>query len=135
MYTEKELNYYVAGHDHELVVHHVRLDRFHAHIHAIALRRPGHAGDDLHRRSPVTVEMGDTTTSNSFVPVTCTGFTSGATDTLTGCTVPAADASDNYASTSLIAAPGAATVPPAHPRPDRRRQHLRRPSCSRTTRT
>jgi hypothetical protein len=72
--------------------------------------------------SPVTVEMGDDTNS-AVIPVTCTGLTIGSgsitsgsnplIDTLTGCTVPSADNGGAYASNDQIGAPDAALESPA----------------------
>ncbi len=70
---------------------------------------------------PVTVEMGDDTNS-AVIPVTCTGLTVGTgtitsssplIDTLTGCTVPAADNGGAYASNDQIAAPNATLESPS----------------------
>jgi hypothetical protein len=112
MYTEKELNYYVAG-----TTTNSASVAFGSSAFSLPFTPSPYESQDLpstiSSASPVTVEMGDNTTLSTFVPVTCTGLTTGATDTLTGCTVPAGDASDKYAATSLVGAPGAATVPPA----------------------
>jgi hypothetical protein len=107
MYTEKELAYYVSG-----TTTNSSSSVFGSNI---AFVPSPYVSQDLpipSAASPVTVQMGDATKS-AIVPVTCTGLTSGATDTLTGCTVPAADSGDSYSSTSLIGAPGATTVPAA----------------------
>jgi hypothetical protein len=107
MYTEKELNYFVAG-----TTTNSSSATF---ASSIAFTPSPYVGQDLPAISaanPVTVSMGDAT-AGTIVPVTCTGLTTGVTDTLTGCTVPTADSTDKYSSTSLIGAPGATTVPAA----------------------
>ena len=108
MYTEKELSYYVSG---------TTTNSAAATFGSTMTFTPSpYVGQDLpatiSASSPVTVSVGDTTQS-TIVPVTCTGLTTGATDTLTGCTVPSADSTDKYSATSLIGAPGATTVAPA----------------------
>ena len=106
MYTEKELAYFVAG-----TTTNASSAVFGSSI--VFTPSPYEAADmpaTISAVSPVTVEMGDST-KTTIIPVTCTGLTTGATDTLTGCTVPAANVGDSYSSTSLIGAPGAATVP------------------------
>ncbi len=105
MYTEKELSYYIAG---------TTTNSSSATFSStIAFTPSPYTSQDLPATispsSPVTVQMGDTT-KTSIIPVTCTGLTVGATDSLTGCTVPSADSGDKYSSTSWIGAPGAATV-------------------------
>jgi hypothetical protein len=108
MYTEKELNYFVAG-----TTTNSSSTSFGA---TIAFTPSAYEPQDLPNTisisNPVTVSIGDTT-QGTIIPVTCTGLTTGATDSLTGCSVPAADSSDKYSSTSLIGAPGATTVPAA----------------------
>jgi hypothetical protein len=105
MYTEKELNYYVAG-----TTTNSAATKF--STGTIAFTPSPYTSQDLPAvispSSPVTVSMGDITTS-TIVPVTCTGLTTGTTDTLTGCT-STAGSNDQYNATSLIGAPGAATV-------------------------
>jgi large repetitive protein len=112
MYTEKELNYFVAG-----TTTNSSSTTFGSTAFSLTFTPSPYESADMPSTvsagSPVTVEMGDNTTSTTFVPVTCTGLTTGATDSLTGCTVPTADQSDKYASTSLIGAPGATTESPA----------------------
>jgi hypothetical protein len=111
MYTEKELNYYVAG-----TTTNSGSVAFGSSPFAIGFTPSPYESQDMpstiSASNPVTVEMGDNTTLSTFVPVTCTGLTTGATDSLTGCTVPSGDATDTYAATSLIGAPGAALVAP-----------------------
>ena len=111
MYTEKELNYYVAG-----TTTSSGSTAFGSTPFSLVFTPSPYESQDMPSTispsQPVTVEIGDNTTGNSFVPVTCTGLTLGVTDTLTSCTVPAADAGATYAATSLVAAPGAALVPP-----------------------
>ncbi len=108
MYTEKELNFYVAG-----TTTNSASTTFGS---SIAFTPSPYVTQDLpatiSASNPVTVSMGDVT-QNTIVPVTCTGLTTGATDTLTGCGVPAADSTDKYSATSLLGAPGATTVPAA----------------------
>ena len=112
MYTEKELAYYVAG-----TTTNSSSTTFGSAPFSLTFTPSPYESADMPATispsNPVTVEMGDNTTLSTFVPVTCTGSTTGMTDTLTGCTVPVADQSDKYASTSLIGAPGAATVSPS----------------------
>ena len=83
MYTEKELSYYVAG-----TTTNTSATKF--STGTVTFTPSPYTSQDLPAvispASPVTVSMGDITTS-TIVPVTCTGLTTGATDTLTGCTV------------------------------------------------
>jgi large repetitive protein len=112
MYTEKELAYYVAG-----TTTNSKSTTFGSAAFTLTFVPSPYESEDMpatiSAASPVTVQMGDDTTGTSFVPVTCTGLTTGATDVLTGCTVPGAFTGDKYDSTSLIGAPGAATVSPS----------------------
>jgi hypothetical protein len=112
MYTEKELSYYVAG----TTTNSAKV-AFGSSPFTLTFTPSPYESQDMPSTisvsTPVTVELGDNTTLNTFVPVTCTGLSAAATDSLTGCTVPAGDAADTYASTSLIGAPGAAIVSPA----------------------
>ena len=105
LYTEKELNYFVAG-----TTTNSAATKF--STGTITFTPSPYTGQDLPAvispSSPVTVSMGDITTS-TIVPVTCTGLTTGTTDSLTGCT-STAGSNDQYNATSLIGAPGAATV-------------------------
>jgi hypothetical protein len=111
MYTEKELSYFVAG-----TTTSSGSTTFGSAPFSLVFTPSPYESQDMpstvSSASPVTVEMGDNTTKNSFVPVTCTGLTTGATDTLSGCTVPSGDTTHAYAATSLIGAPGAALVTP-----------------------
>ena len=111
MYTEKELNYFVAG-----TTTNAAAVTFGSAPFTLTFAPGQYVGQDLpgniSTASPVTVSMGDLT-SGGFVQVTCTGLTPGATYALTGCTVPASAASDQYDATSQIAAPGATVETPA----------------------
>jgi hypothetical protein len=106
MYTEKELSYYIAG-----TTTNGSAATFSS---SIAFTPSAYTSQDLPAvisgSSPVTVQIGDST-AGTIVPVTCTGLTVGATDTLTGCS--GFTAGDKYSSTSWIGAPGATTVPAA----------------------
>jgi hypothetical protein len=108
LYTEKVLNYFVAG---------TTTNSANATFGASIAFTPGAStAQDLpatvSAANPVTVSIGDAT-KTSIIAVTCTGLTVAATDTLTGCSVPSADTGDVYSKTSLIGAPGAAVVPAA----------------------
>jgi len=111
MYTEKELSYFVAG-----TTTSSGSTPFGSTPFSLVFTPSSYESQDMpstvSSATPVTVDMGDNTTGNSFVPVTCTGLSTGATDTLSGCTVPSADTTHTYAATSLIGAPGAALVDP-----------------------
>ena len=104
MYTEKELSYYIAG-----TTTNSSASTFSS---SIAFTPSAYTAQDLPSvisgSSPVTVQIGDST-AGTIVPVTCTGLTAGATDTLTGCS--GFTAGDKYSATSWIGAPGATTVP------------------------
>jgi len=74
--------------------------------------------------SPVTVDVADDKASvKAVIPATCTGLATGTgslesnaaplTDTLTGCTVPAAYNGDTYTTKDQIGAPGATLESPA----------------------
>jgi hypothetical protein len=106
MYTEKELSYYIAG-----TTTNGSAATFSS---SIAFTPSAYTSQDLPAvisgSSPVTVQIGDST-AGTIVPVTCTGLTVGATDTLTGCS--GFTAGDKYSATSWIGAPGATTVPAA----------------------
>lgn len=133
MYTEKVLNYFVAG-----AASATSATAFSTLATTGLNFYPGSSfAEDLpssiSAQDPVTVTLGDNTLAGEstpvdvYVPVTCTGLTSGGTnagtglptETLTGCTVPSTIAgtpyspSDTFASNAEIAAPGAALVPPA----------------------
>ncbi len=127
LYTEKVLNYYVAG---ETTAS--SSTAFSAISGGINFFPGSSYPQDLPATispsSPVTVYLGDNTLAglatpvDVFVPVTCTGVTSGAvvsgqpTQTLTGCTAPTSlpgtsyAPGDKFASNSFIGAPGAAMV-------------------------
>jgi hypothetical protein len=111
MYTEKILNYYVAGTIGSTGSFTSSGTGSHASISFTP--SPTESMDmpaTVSPGSPVTVYIGDTT-KVQIDPVTCTGLTTGSTDTLTGCSVPTADNGDAYHSNSLIGSPGAAVVP------------------------
>lgn len=106
LYTQKYAGYYVAG-----TTTNTAATTFGS---TLAFTMSPYAAMDLpstvSAASPVTVSVGDITKA-SIIAVTCTGL--GATSTvgtLTGCTVPSADAGDQYNKTSLVGAPGATTV-------------------------
>ena len=114
LYTEKLLNYYVAGKTSNAVNGTYSsstgssIPFYAAETTSSALTTPTVA-------SPVTVVVADDT-KKVDIPATCTGLTvgtgainSGANpliDTLTGCTVPAADNGDTYTSNDNIGLPG-----------------------------
>ena len=127
MYTEKLLNYYIAGE--------TTASGSTAFSAATTLNFfpgssfPQDLPSTISASTPVTVELGDNTLAGDsppvdvFVPVTCTGLLTGQapvggepTDTLTGCSVPSSigstgyKSSDKFKSNSFIAAPGAAMV-------------------------
>jgi hypothetical protein len=129
MYTDKELNYYIAG-----TTTNSSSTAFSAST-TINFFPGSYLADDLpstiNAANPVTVYLGDTTLAGDTppvdlaVPVTCTGLALGQptvssepTDSLTGCTVPSSIAGfptysstkDKYSSNSYIGAPGATTV-------------------------
>ena len=106
LYTQKYAGYYVAG-----ITTNTATATFGA---TLAFTSSPYAAMDLPATvsagSPVTVSVGDITKA-SIVPVTCTGMSSTTTTTtLSGCTVPAANVGDQYGKTSMVGAPGAATV-------------------------
>jgi hypothetical protein len=116
-YTEKILNYYVAG------VATAGKTKFNASTTINFFPSPTTA-QVLPATGSFTVEMGDLTLASAstvqdvFVPVTCTGWSTTTTlnsgqptDNLTGCTVPSQFANDQFDKNAWIAAPGAATVP------------------------
>jgi hypothetical protein len=107
LYTEKIVNYYVAG-----TTTNGSSTAFTSSI--VFNPSPSETLDmpsTISTANPVTVSMGDST-ANKIVQITCTGLTvTTTTDTLTGCA--GFTAGDKYSSTSLIGAPGATTVPQA----------------------
>ncbi len=121
MYTEKELNYYLAG-DSTTTVAPTGTNSWAttggATISFIAgpyISQDMPIASSVTTANPVTVEMGLTTTSSnstgSVVPVTCTGLVeNGASSSLTGCTVPSADNTLFEQAKTYIAAPGATNV-------------------------
>lgn len=132
MYTEKILNYFIAGETTSSSS--TKFSTIGTSGTGTLNFFPGSSFPEdlpstISPSSPVTVDLGDntlagaTSPSDVFVPVTCTGLTTGspvtglATDTLTGCSVPSSiggtgySTSDSFKSDSFIAAPGAALVP------------------------
>ena len=118
MYTEKLLSYYEAG-----VTTNSAAATFGSSFTFVpTASESADMPATISPADPVTVSMGDTT-KGAIIPVTCTGLTLGTgtienntsptNDTLTGCTVPSVDTGDSYNKTSMIGAPGAATVPGA----------------------
>ena len=121
MYTEKVLNYYVAG-----VTSASAGGTFSSttgsSIQFYASPTTAATCPSQLPPSPVTVEMGDDTNS-AVIPVTCTGLSAGSgsitsgsnplIDTLTGCTVPTADNGGAYASNDQIGAPNATLESPS----------------------
>ncbi|MFZ0665588.1 MAG: Ig-like domain-containing protein [Acidimicrobiales bacterium] len=112
MYTEKILNYYVAG-----TTTNSGSVTFGTNFNltftpSASFQGVGGLPSDMPSpssvtsASPVTVYMGDITASD-IVSVTCTGETS---TTLTGCNT-SGPTTDQYNATSMIGAPGAAIVP------------------------
>lgn len=139
MYTEKELDYYVAGEAPSAANFGVSGSDA---SFPIPFQAYAYMSDDLSQyltqgangyglSQPVTFNMGDDATTgpnvDTFVPVTCTGLTdsagdgggngyasvtAGADDELTGCTVPTQFEGDPYDKNSMIAAPDAALISP-----------------------
>jgi hypothetical protein len=134
MYTEKIINYFVAG------AATATASTAFSTLASTGLNfYPGSSfpqdlPSNISSTNPVTVTLSDntlaslTTPVDVYVPVTCTGVTTGAvnsgtglaTDTLTGCSVPSTisgapsySPSDTFAANASIAAPGAALVSPA----------------------
>jgi hypothetical protein len=114
MYTEKELNYYVAG-----VMAKTSKPKFSSTTMTIPFTPgpyfPGDMPSVINATHKVTISMGDKT-KKAIIPVTCSGMTTTSTAThpekLTGCKAPVADNGDTGTkSTSWIGAPGATTVP------------------------
>ncbi|MGD0683473.1 MAG: Ig-like domain repeat protein [Streptosporangiaceae bacterium] len=111
MYTEKELNYYIAAET-------LSSGTFSSTKGGSITSAPGpYISADLPSSGPWTVQIGATQPSaqggaTAIIPVTCTGL-SETTGTFSGCTVPAADNGWTWASNSYIAAPGATTLPAA----------------------
>jgi hypothetical protein len=117
MYTEKELNYYLAGDSTSAVTF----------SSSTAFSIPFIAGpyisQDMPASGPWTVEMGGTsnavvtppaTDPTAIVPVTCTTLNE-TSASLGGCTVPAAYNGWTAAKKSYIAAAGATTASPSTP--------------------
>jgi uncharacterized repeat protein (TIGR01451 family) len=120
MYTEKLLNYFVAGFTSASAggtyssTTGSSIQFFAAPTTSSALPTPSPT-------SPVTVEVADDT-KKVVIPASCTGLTLGTgsinsgsnplIDTLTGCTVPTADNGDTYTSNDQIGVPGAALESP-----------------------
>ncbi|MGD0880744.1 MAG: fibronectin type III domain-containing protein [Acidimicrobiales bacterium] len=110
MYTEKELNYYVAGET-------GATGTFNSTTGQTISFTPGtYISSDMPSSEPAggyTVQMGATapspSTSTAIVTVTCTSLNE-TTGSLGGCTVSSAYNGWTYASNSLIGAPGATTL-------------------------
>jgi Bacterial Ig-like domain (group 3) len=109
MYTEKELNYYIAAET-------TGSGTFSSTTGGTIASTPGdYISQDLPSTGPWTVQIGATQPSaqggaTAIIPVTCTGLNE-TTGAFSGCTVPTADNAWTWASNSYIAAPGAANVP------------------------
>ena len=111
MYTEKELQYFVAADTNNN-------GTFSSTTGQTIEANPGpYISQDLPSSGPVTLQIGGTSgggSTTTIVPVTCTGINPTSTSsTFTGCTVPSAFNGYTYASSSYVGAPGAATVPEA----------------------
>ncbi len=122
MYTEKELNYFLAGDSTTAVAPTGTNSWATAGGATISFIAGPYVSQDMPSpsavttASPVTVLMGLTTTASSstgsVVPVTCTGLVeNGAASSLTGCTVPTADNTLFEQAKTYVGAPGAADVP------------------------
>ena len=125
MYTEKELNYYLAG-DSTNAIGTVATSKkagvgWGAGAQTIDFIASPYLSENMPNpasvtaSTPVTVTMGLTLDDGSgtaaMVPITCTGLAAaGANSTLTGCTVPVADQNYTEAAKTYVGAPGAATV-------------------------
>ncbi len=120
LYTEKLLNYFLAGITNTAGTYSSSTGS------AISFFANGNTTTTLGSPSvgsPVTVDVADDTKS-TVVQATCTGLTVGSAgssvssyaspliDTLTGCTVPVADSGDAYSAKDQIGAPGAALEAP-----------------------
>ncbi len=121
LYTEKELNYFVAG------VTNAAGSYSSTTGTNISFFANGNTTTTLGSPSPgspVTVDVADDTTT-SVIQATCTGLTVGSAgtaissyaspliDTLTGCTVPTVDNGNAYGTKDQIGAPGAALESPS----------------------
>lgn len=141
MYTEKKLQYYVAGEAPSAANFGTAgsdapfdIPFFTgAYIDSDLSQYLANGANGYGLSAPATLTMGDNAASgnpnfDSFVPVTCTGLTDtagdgsgngfavlapGVEDELTGCTVPAQFEGDPYDKNSMLAAPGAALVSPS----------------------
>ena len=125
MYTEKELNYYLAG-DSTNAIGTVATSKkagagWGAGPQTLDFIASPYIAEDMPNpaavtpSSPVTVTLGltldDGSNTAAMVPITCTGLTAaGANSTLAGCTVPVADQNYTEAAKTYVGAPGAATV-------------------------
>lgn len=103
-YTEKILNYYVAGTTGAATTLGTSLSFTPSATASEVLPATVSSG------SPVSLEIGDNT-KDAIITITCTGLTTGATDSLTGCTEPAGDAGDAVSKSSEIATTQACSVP------------------------
>ncbi len=125
MYTEKELNFYLAG-DSTNSIGTVATSKkagvgWGAGPQTIDFVASPYLSENMPSpaavtpATPVTVTMGltldDGSNTTAMVPISCSGLTAaGASSTLTGCTVPVADQNYTEASKTYVGAPGAATV-------------------------
>ena len=116
MYTEKELNYYLAGDSTNAVTLSSSTGSTINFIASPYIAENMPSPSTVTSANPVQVTMGLTTTSKNstgaMVTVTCTSLTeAGASSTLGGCTVPSSDTADVFEQAkTYVGAPGAATV-------------------------
>ncbi len=117
MYTQKELNYYLAGDSTNAVTLNSTTGQTIDFIAGPYVAQDMPSPSSVTSGNPVTVEMGLTTTNSNSTgavePVTCTSLTeAGASSTLGGCTVPSGDTADVFEQAkTYVGAPGAANVP------------------------
>ena len=109
MYTEKELNYYLAGDSTSAVSFSSSPSTF-----SVPFIAGPYISQDMPATGPWTVEMGATSNvgtppATAIIPVTCTTLNE-TSASLGGCTVPAAYNGWTAASKSYIAAAGATTT-------------------------
>jgi hypothetical protein len=116
MYTEKELNYYLAGDSTNAVTLSSSSGATIDFIASPYIAENMPSPSTVTSTNPVQVTMGLTTTSKNstgaMVTVTCTSLTdAGAASTLGGCTIPSSDTADIFEQAkTYVGAPGAATV-------------------------
>ena len=129
MYTEKELNYYLAG-DSTNAIGTVATSKkagagWGAGAQTIDFIASPYLSENMPNpasvsaTTPVTVTMGLTLDDGSgtaaMVPISCTGLTAaGANSTLTGCTVPVADQNYTEAAKTYVGCPGSGHGGPVH---------------------